>query len=244
MVNSTIKSRRNGKWVSGCLMAVVFFWIRISGRLFATEGNCLDQQSMKQTFMMSAVRVIARDGLVKATTKAIAAEAGLNEALIYRCFSSKNELLSAAFYQEDENFTKLLYKTLPVMCMPDFAWKERAFLLWKQSWEFILKNEADCIFYIRYYYSADCRAQAYDTHLKHFHALIEKVRPAFKPGTNVDMLVHQIFDTMLAFATRVLNGEMENSEATTQWIFEQICSFVVPNVRAEVLGEEGKEEAI
>lgn len=130
------------------------------------------------------------------------------------------------------------------MRMPGFIWKERAFLLWKQSWEFILKNEADCIFYIRYYYSADCRAQAYDTHLKHFHALIEKVRPAFKPGTNVDMLVYQIFDTMLAFATRVLNGEMENSEATTEWTFEQIYSFVVPNVRAEVLEEEDKKEAI
>lgn len=204
----------------------------------------MDQQSMKQTFMMSAVRVIARDGLVKATTKGIAAEAGLNEAFIYRCFSSKDELLSAAFHQEDENFTTLLRETLPVMHMPGLTWKERAFLLWKQSWEFILKNEADCIFYIRYYYSADCRAQAYDTHLKHFHALTEKVRPAFKTGTNADMLVHQIFDTMLAFATRVLNGEMENSEATTQWTFEQIYSFVVPNVRAEVLGEEGKEEAI
>lgn len=46
------------------------------------------------------------------------------------------------------------------------------------------------------------------------------------------------------FATRVLNGEMENSEATTQWTFEQIYSFVVPYVRAEVLGEEGKKEAI
>ncbi len=82
------------------------------------------------------------------------------------------------------------------------------------------------------------------THLKHFHALIEKVRLAFKPGTNVDMLVHQIFDTMLAFATRVLNGEMENSEATTEWTFEQIYSFVVPSVRAEVLEEEDKKEAI
>ena len=58
------------------------------------------------------------------------------------------------------------------------------------------------------------------------------------------MMVHQIFDTMLAFATRVLNGEMENSEATTEWTFEQIYSFVVPYVRAEVLGEEGKKEAI
>ena len=58
------------------------------------------------------------------------------------------------------------------------------------------------------------------------------------------MLVHQIFDTMLAFATRVLNGEMENSEATTEWTFEQIYSFVVLNVRAEVLEEEDKKEAI
>lgn len=51
--------------------------------------------------------------------------------------------------------------------------------------------------------------------------------------------MHQIFDTMLAFATRVLNGE-----ATTEWTFEQIYSFVVPNVRAEVLEEEDKKEAI
>ena len=58
------------------------------------------------------------------------------------------------------------------------------------------------------------------------------------------MLVHEIFDTMLAFATRVLNGEMENSEATTEWTFEQIYSFVVPNVRTEVLEEEDKKEAI
>ena len=58
------------------------------------------------------------------------------------------------------------------------------------------------------------------------------------------MLVHQIFDTMLAFATRVLNGDMENSEAMTEWTFEQIYSFVVPNVRAEVLEKEDKKEAI
>ena len=56
------------------------------------------------------------------------------------------------------------------------------------------------------------------------------------------MLVHQIFDTMLAFATRVLNGDMENSEAMTEWTFEQIYSFVVPNVRAEVLEEEEKKK--
>ena len=56
----------------------------------------MEQESMKQAFMECAVRVVARDGMEKATTKAIAAEAKLNEAYIYKCFSNKDELLSAA----------------------------------------------------------------------------------------------------------------------------------------------------
>ena len=43
---------------------------------------------------------------------------------------------------------------------------------------------------------------------------------------------------MLFYASCFLDGELENSEAATQWAFEQIYSFVVPNVKAEVLGEE------
>lgn len=60
----------------------------------------------------------------------------------------------------------------------------------------------------------------------------------------MDMLIHQVFSTMLFFASRVMNGEMENSEETITWVFEQIYSFVVPNVRAEVLEEEDKKEAL
>lgn len=200
----------------------------------------MEQQNIKQAFIDSAVRVVARDGMEKATTKAIAAEAKLNEAYIYKCFPSKDELLSEAFQMEDVNFANLLQKTLPIMHMPGLSWKERAYILWKKSWEFILSKPADCIFYIRYYYSASCRAHAYDVHLACYKPLIERAGKAFRPGTNMDMLIHQIFSTMLFFASRVLNGELENSEATTQWAFEQIYSFVVPNVRAEVLEEEDK----
>ena len=93
-------------------------------------------ENMKQVFIESAIHVAARDGLDKTTTKAIAADAGLNE--------------------------------------------------------------------------------------------------AFMPEANVDMLIHQIFDTMLSFAARVLGGEMPDDDATTQWAFEQIYSFVVPNVREDL----------
>ena len=57
----------------------------------------------------------------------------------------------------------------------------------------------------------------------------------FKPEANVSMVLHQVYDTMLSFAARVLGGEMPDDDVTTQWAFEQIYSFVVPNVRAECL---------
>lgn len=150
----------------------------------------MEQTDIRQIFIESAVRVVAREGLAKATTKAIATEAKLNEAYIYKCFASKDELLSAAFHQEDEGFARLLHETLPVMRLPGFTWKERAFILWKRSWGFILDKEPDLLFYLRYYYSSNCREYAYDTHLVRFHDLIAKVRSAFKPDTNVNMLVH------------------------------------------------------
>lgn len=199
---------------------------------------------MRQAFIDSAVRVVARDGLVKATTKAIAAEAGLNEAYIYKCFSNKDDLLSVAFHQEDENFARLLQGIMPIMHMPDFTWRERSFLLWKQSWEFILKKEDDCLFYIRYYYSAECRMYAYEKHLEFFRNLIETFSTNFKTSKHIEILMHQMFDTMLAFALRVLNGEMENNEETIEWTFEQIYCFVVPNVRPEILKEEDRKETI
>lgn len=197
----------------------------------------MELQNIKQALIDSAVRVVARDGVEKATTKAIAAEAKLNEAYIYKCFPSKDELLSEAFLMEDTRFSTFLGKTLPVMRTPGLLWRERAYILWKRSWEHILGIPDDCGFYIRYYYSASCRAHAYEMHLACYKPLIERVSHVFLPGTNMDMLIHQIFSTMLFFASRVLNGELENSEATTLWAFEQIYSFVVPHVLPEVLEE-------
>lgn len=76
-----------------------------------------------------------------------------------------------------------------------------------------------------------------------FRAIFAAVEQTFKPEANVNMLLHQVFDTMLSFAARVLGGEMPDDDATTQWAFEQIYSFVVPNVREELLISSGSTPA-
>lgn len=54
-------------------------------------------ENIRQAFIQSAIRVVARVGLDKTTTKAIAADAGLNEAYIYRCFESKEDCCGRPF---------------------------------------------------------------------------------------------------------------------------------------------------
>ncbi len=192
------------------------------------------ERNAKQAFIEGTVRVVARDGLDKTTTKAIATEAGLSEAYIYRCFESKEALLCAAFHMEDVAFAYFLKQNLVGMHIQNAPWKDRAFQLWSASWRFILGRKDDCLFYLRYYYSANCRTYAYEEHLQCFQELFAAVEQTFKPEANVNMLLHQVFDTMLSFAARVLGGEMPDDDATTQWAFEQIYSFVVPNVREEL----------
>ena len=65
--------------------------------------------------------------------------------------------------------------------------------------------------------------------------MFNEIRPVFRPYTNVDMLLHQIFDTMLSFAARVLSDEIKDSEDTTKWTFEQVYSFFRPNAREDLV---------
>ena len=193
---------------------------------------------LKELFIHSAMRVVARNGLERASTRAIAADAHRNEAYIYRCFQNKDELLHAALHMEDVQFMTYLRRALAIMSHPAYAWKHRCFLLWKSVWNFILQREEECRFYLRYYYSQSCRDHAYAEHMEGFRSVIELARPIFRDGTNVDALIQQLFDTMLCFALRVVEGELPNDRETTCWTFEQIYAFVSPHFRPEVFADD------
>ena len=75
----------------------------------------MEQKEIRQAFIQSAIHVVAQQGLVRATTKAIAAAAGLNEAYIYKCFRGKDELLAAALWKMDEGLTNHIGETFPIM---------------------------------------------------------------------------------------------------------------------------------
>lgn len=94
----------------------------------------MEQREIQQTFIRSAIRVIAQKGLVKATTKAIAADAGLNEAYIYKCFKGKDELLAEALHDRDEGLAVFLRREFPNVLAETSPWRDRCFHLWEKTW--------------------------------------------------------------------------------------------------------------
>ena len=61
-----------------------------------------------------------------------------------------------------------------------------------------------------------------------FQELFATMEQAFKPEANVDMVLHQVFDTMLSFAARVLGGEMPDDDVTTQWPLNRYTALLYP----------------
>lgn len=74
-----------------------------------------DGQKIAADFMESAIKVIARDGFDKASTRNIAKECGLADAYIYHYYKDKDDLFFQAFQKEDTALAAKVKQHLLVM---------------------------------------------------------------------------------------------------------------------------------
>ena len=70
----------------------------------------MKQEEIRQRLIDGTIRVIAREGLDKATTKHIASETSVNEVYIYRCFENKEALFAKTFAALDEELVSVSLK--------------------------------------------------------------------------------------------------------------------------------------
>lgn len=190
----------------------------------------MTQEEMKLALLGSTIRVIARNGLDKTTTRAIATEANLNEAYIYRLFDCKEGLFKEVFAMLDEELVSKILKHLPVMYMDCMDLEIRLHTLFFFCWRFILGNKDKCLCFIRYYYSPYFKKYSYDEHTKRYQSVLEKMTPAFRKKSNVWMLLNHILNTMLDFAIKVFNGDIKDNDNTAEHVFIVIYSSVKPYI--------------
>ena len=75
--------------------------------------------------MDSSIKVEAREGLDKLTTRSIASECDLHDAYIYRYFIDKDDLLKKAFLREDRVLTEKIMSNAGVFEMEGLSFRER-----------------------------------------------------------------------------------------------------------------------
>lgn len=195
---------------------------------------------IRQALIDGTVRVVARNGLDKATTKALATEAGVNEVNIYRMFNGKDDLLKKTFSALDNELVSEILSRLPIMDVTAMPIEDRCRALFFFVWKYLVGNSEKCLCFIRYYYSPYFTKYSYDEHKQRFQSVEEKMTPAFQKNSDVWMLLNHILNIMLDFAIKVFNGDVPDSDGTAEHVFLLVFSSVKPYIAPQHLkNEEG-----
>ena len=198
---------------------------------------------IRDALLNNTINLIGSGGFEKATTKAIVS-AGiddpnirLNEVYIYRVFGSKELLYAEAFSELDNELFAIIRNSSKVLAKANRPFRERIHDYFDLIWYFLLGNEYRCRCYVRYYYSAYFREQSLRNHRKLLYSQEEFFRAIFKDESDVISLIHTTFMTMMDFAIRVYNGDLENNDENAYHIFnllyDSLSSYFDPKIFAD-----------
>ncbi len=178
------------------------------------------RSEIRQRLIESTIHVVARDGIEKATTKAISNEAGINEVYIYRLFDDKLHLFESVYDMLDDEMIGSLTKYLSVVYMNELSVNERTWLLFERFWNFLLSNVEKCSYFIKYYYS-----DFYDTYPvarreKKYEYLLEKFSVFLCDSTYAKRLLDHAFDVMFSTVIKVIRRELPNDDKTARELYD------------------------
>lgn len=195
---------------------------------------------IREALIENTIRLIGDGGFEKATTKGIVSlgikdpNIRLNEVYIYRVFGSKDLLYSEAFAVLDNELFAMVRRITQNFFADPRPFRDRMQYLFNRLWQFLLGNETRCRCYVRIYYSAYFREQTLRRHRDLLTSQEEVFSPIFKDESDVLSLIHTTFMTMMDFAIRVYNGDLEDDEDNAYHIFNllyySLSSYFAPEV--------------
>lgn len=186
----------------------------------------MKQDELRFRLIDGTIRVIARDGLGKATTKLIGLETSINEAYIYRCFKDKEDMFAKAFDYLDEELVSRTMQFIEVMHMQNVDIETRCRVYFNAIWKFLLGNRDKCLAFVRYYYSPNFSKHSVEAHKKRYEPLIDMIRVAFKDEADVWMILNHILNVMLDFAVKVHNNQMSEDDDYAEHVFRVLYASV------------------
>ena len=198
------------------------------------------EAEIRDILIENTIRLIAEGGFEKATTKEITHSGAapedfkMNEVYIYRLFGSKEKLYEEAFSRLDrELYTAMLAAVKTGFDAVEGATRDKFYALFLQIWSFLLQNETRCRCFVRFYYSIYFKGAALLAHKRLFDDLESFAAPIFKREADVSAILHCVFTTMLDFAIRVYNGDLEDSDINRPHVFNVLYCMMMTYFKEE-----------
>lgn len=182
----------------------------------------MKQNETRQLLLEGTIRVLAREGIDKATTKQIGLETAKNEAYIYRCFEDKEDLFAKTFDLLDEELANNMLQNVTVMEREEIPFYERCRMYFDAVWNFLLQNREKCLAHVRLYYSPYFSRYCAENHKMRFEPLVRRIRVVFKDEADVWMILNLVMNVMLDFAIKVHNGLMPVTEDYSEHVFRVV----------------------
>ena len=192
---------------------------------------------MRNALIESAIHVVAKDGIDRATTKSLATYAKLNEVYIYRVFGGKEQLLKEAFDVLDAEFCDCLLKNIEIMSDTSIPLKERCWIYFLKIWEFIFTDEEKCSYFIRYYHSRFFDTYSIDFRRQTYAEVVNILATAFKEEIDIWLLLNHIFDVIFASAQKILRKEVANDDRMAVSVFALIYTALEPYFVLSIKGD-------
>ena len=177
--------------------------------------------------MEAIVRAVAKKGVEGASTRAIAAEAGhgLTDTVIYRFFSSKEELMRKAFVRESTAFMQQVELVLPGLWENKISREQRLRFLWHTVWTWLSQHKEACAFMIRYYYSASFDENAKTSYLSVWQPIADRLHELL-PDTDAETLVYMALEATASAIYPVCVGWRPDGAGASEYGFRRLNGLV------------------
>ena len=186
----------------------------------------MKQDEFRQRLIDGTIRVIAREGLDKASAKQIELETGINVVYIYRCFRDKEDMFVKVFESIDEELVGQTLRNVSVMYVPELEYVHRCRAFFWAVWNFFMESRDKCLTFVRLFYSPYFTKYSAEGHKKRCTPLVTRFQAAFKDEADVWMILNHILNVMLDFAVKVHNGQMPEDDDYTEHVFRVIYASV------------------
>lgn len=186
---------------------------------------CMTKEERQRLIIAAVKSVVAQKGMNGFSIRQVAELTGINEALIYRDFYTKDNLLFAC-YESVEDSVSLIYEKIDPLALetPEqtvLALKE----MWMRSFCYLLKNKDDTLF-IRSYRESSYRQKLLEAgrnrEPKYFFDARDKFVMILPPNINVHFTWIYLIDIGIEFAVKILKKELPDTEESINTIWNLV----------------------